>query len=238
MFGMQVSARSLAVIEGVTVLQANTGNMTLDAAIGSASWQPIAGASLSAGYTRSAWWMRLDLRSESAGKTVLNVLRPVLDDVRFYITQAIAGTLRGELVGTMLMIQQGDRHPPHNRSLHSRAFNVILDWPGAMLDAITNAIVHGVSGEPIKVIGWRKAGCVEIPVKNRGPQISATNRDKLFDRYFLPSEKGHGIGLWACRSIVLAHGGDIRHESISQGSRFVVTSLDLLPEPQITHTLQ
>jgi signal transduction histidine kinase len=69
-------------------------------------------------------------------------------------------------------------------------------------------------------------GGVELRVSDTGPGIAAEVRDKLF-RPFITTKRpgqGTGLGLSVSRSIVEAHGGTIRAESLpGQGATFVVT---------------
>jgi two-component system sensor kinase FixL len=69
-------------------------------------------------------------------------------------------------------------------------------------------------------------GGVELRVSDTGPGIAPEVRDKLF-RPFITTKRpgqGTGLGLSVSRSIVEAHGGTIRAESLpGQGATFVVT---------------
>lgn len=118
-------------IEGITVLEDPHGDMTLADIRTTTSWRTLGGRTLAAGYTTSVWWKRIDLYSEHASEAVLSVMPPLLDDVRFFVPQEIARTPVGEQIDDMLMVQQGDRHPPSNRDLKTRAFNTVLAMPEA-----------------------------------------------------------------------------------------------------------
>jgi signal transduction histidine kinase len=60
----------------------------------------------------------------------------------------------------------------------------------------------------------RTAAGVDLTVRDRGEGIVADQLPKLFDSFFTTKEKGMGLGLSIARSIVEAHGGRIRAESV------------------------
>ncbi len=49
---------------------------------------------------------------------------------------------------------------------------------------------------------------VLVTVEDSGPGIRAAELDQIFDPYFTTKSKGVGLGLWICRSIAEAHGGE------------------------------
>jgi signal transduction histidine kinase len=53
-------------------------------------------------------------------------------------------------------------------------------------------------------------GAVCVSIRDTGPGISEDNFDRVFDSFFSTKKGGIGIGLAICKSIVTAHGGDIR----------------------------
>lgn len=62
---------------------------------------------------------------------------------------------------------------------------------------------------------------VTIYIKDRGAGIESYFIDKIFDPYFTTKEKGHGLGLSICYSIIKQHAGTITVESIKGvGSTF------------------
>jgi signal transduction histidine kinase len=52
-------------------------------------------------------------------------------------------------------------------------------------------------------------GEVRLSVTDRGGGIPAENIEKVFERFFTTKEKGMGVGLSICRSIIDAHEGKI-----------------------------
>ena len=67
---------------------------------------------------------------------------------------------------------------------------------------------------------------LKILFEDRGAGIARENLPRIFDPYFttkpMGSEKGRGLGLAICRSIIRKHGGGIRAESV-EGSSTVIT---------------
>jgi C4-dicarboxylate-specific signal transduction histidine kinase len=72
------------------------------------------------------------------------------------------------------------------------------------------------------------AGTVEIAVGDCGPGISRDVARHLFQPFFSTKRDGMGLGLSICRSIVSAHGGELRVEPSPTGGtifRFTLPSL-------------
>jgi signal transduction histidine kinase len=70
-------------------------------------------------------------------------------------------------------------------------------------------------------------GNIEIEVRDDGRGIPEAERTQIFDRFYRASnagdEGGDGLGLAIARSIVHAHGGELRCESVEgPGSRFLI----------------
>jgi signal transduction histidine kinase/ActR/RegA family two-component response regulator len=64
---------------------------------------------------------------------------------------------------------------------------------------------------------------VWLTVHDTGPGIAPEHLDRIFDPYFSTKEKGSGLGLAVCYSIVRAHGGAITVESqVGVGTRFSI----------------
>lgn len=60
----------------------------------------------------------------------------------------------------------------------------------AVRNLIDNAVRHG-AGRPVEVNAERRAGRLHIRVRDHGAGINATNRDRIFDRFFT-TERDHG----------------------------------------------
>jgi two-component system sensor kinase FixL len=73
-------------------------------------------------------------------------------------------------------------------------------------------------------------GKVEIRVSDRGPGVSASLEEAIFHPFFTTKAEGLGIGLAISRSIVDAHGGELRYEPRDGGGATFIISLPVLAE--------
>ncbi|MBI1873708.1 MAG: HAMP domain-containing histidine kinase [Acidobacteria bacterium] len=92
---------------------------------------------------------------------------------------------------------------------------------------IENAIKYSPPGSPVTVRWGREDGRVFLEVRDRGIGIPASDRDKIFDKFYrAPNARawhaqGTGIGLALVQRIIDIHGGSIDVESRpGEGSRF------------------
>ncbi|KAA0259456.1 response regulator [Deferribacter autotrophicus] len=73
------------------------------------------------------------------------------------------------------------------------------------------------------VFGLSSGKYVEIRVKDSGPGIPYELSDKIFEPYFSTKEKGHGLGLAVCYSIIKKHNGIIYlNQGADKGAEFVI----------------
>ena len=91
---------------------------------------------------------------------------------------------------------------------------------------ISNALKFG-GGLPIEVTTEITGACARLSVRDRGGGIPPEHRERIFEKFErVHSERRHpglGLGLWICRQIVTALGGQVRVESApGSGSTFVV----------------
>jgi two-component system phosphate regulon sensor histidine kinase PhoR len=94
---------------------------------------------------------------------------------------------------------------------------------------VCNAVKYTPSGGTVDVTVADTGGSVVLTVRDTGIGISATDRERLFTRFFRTSDahdlaiQGIGLGLAICKSIVDAHGGEIELDSeVGRGSTFRV----------------
>jgi len=100
----------------------------------------------------------------------------------------------------------------------------------AISNLLSNAIRHSPPGGVVRVIvRAQESGRVQLAVENPGEQIPAEHLPRLFDRFYRIDQarqrasEGAGLGLAIAKSIVDAHGGDIRVTSGEQVTRFEIT---------------
>jgi two-component system sensor histidine kinase BaeS len=87
-----------------------------------------------------------------------------------------------------------------------------------LVNLVANAIRHGSRGGGVTLRARATPSALLIEVADNGPGIAAEELPKIFDRFHRrPGSTGSGLGLTIARSLVRAHGGDIRAES-SPGS--------------------
>ncbi|WP_437591157.1 sensor histidine kinase [Sorangium sp. So ce1000] len=101
----------------------------------------------------------------------------------------------------------------------------------AITNLLSNASRHG-AGQPITLSVVRQAGFAVISVHDRGVGITPEQQARLFEpfRWTPEAHSGLGVGLYVCRLIVWAHGGEILVDSEpGQGTTFRVR-LPLPPE--------
>jgi signal transduction histidine kinase len=115
----------------------------------------------------------------------------------------------------------------------------------AIQNLVENAVKHGGNGEKpwigifAEAVPSAGGTAVEIRVVDRGPGISADEREHIFDPFFRGRRAladqihGTGLGLNLVKKIVEAHGGVIQVKSEpSQGAEFIVRIPAAPPEVQ------
>ncbi|HEY9833501.1 MAG TPA: HAMP domain-containing sensor histidine kinase [Stenomitos sp.] len=90
---------------------------------------------------------------------------------------------------------------------------------------IANALNHNPPGLSIKLDAKLDGDWVRCTVMDNGVGMSPQQCEKLFDLYFRGDQKrqsvGLGLGLYLCRQIITAHGGDIGVNSgLGEGTTF------------------
>jgi two-component system sensor histidine kinase BaeS len=79
---------------------------------------------------------------------------------------------------------------------------------------IANALRHTPSGGTVRVRGDLTGGTIAFSVADTGSGIPAADLSSIFDRFWRSADSGgSGLGLAIARSLVEAHGGEIRAES-------------------------
>ena len=71
----------------------------------------------------------------------------------------------------------------------------------------------------------RSPGGVELIVSDSGPGIPDGLEEKIFDSFYSTKDRGMGMGLAICRSIVGAHGGSIFARNAPEGGARITVSL-------------
>jgi PAS domain S-box-containing protein len=101
-----------------------------------------------------------------------------------------------------------------------------------LLNLLLNAIEASSDGGEIRVTATAApAGepALRIVVRDGGPGVPSSIRERIFDPFFTTKSGGTGLGLSVSRNILNRHGGSLRVESEpGQGARAIIT-LPLLP---------
>lgn len=95
----------------------------------------------------------------------------------------------------------------------------------------TNAMTHTPAGTTVTLRARRNNGRAELVVEDHGPGIPTSQRDAIFGRFYRVEggiTSGSGLGLSIGRELARLMGGDVRLESSSAPTAFVV---DLPGEP-------
>ncbi|HEY7907519.1 MAG TPA: HAMP domain-containing sensor histidine kinase, partial [Thermomicrobiales bacterium] len=107
-----------------------------------------------------------------------------------------------------------------------------------LTNLLTNAAKYAPAETPVTVTIEGARATVTVSVRDEGIGIAADDLPRLFDRYFRARSatergiEGLGLGLYLCRGIITAHGGEITAESPGpdQGTTIRFTVPRQLPE--------
>jgi sigma-B regulation protein RsbU (phosphoserine phosphatase) len=87
-----------------------------------------------------------------------------------------------------------------------------------------NALTHGAAGEPVEVRCATRQGRFMLSVSNRGVEIPAARRARLFHPFVRgeggAGRDGLGLGLYIASEIARAHGGRLEVESSPERTCF------------------
>jgi two-component system sensor histidine kinase KdpD len=83
----------------------------------------------------------------------------------------------------------------------------------ALTNLVDNAIKHAPADSEVVIAVRRRAGAVEIAVRDRGPGIGADDAGRLFERFTQgrdeTTDRGVGLGLAIVKAVAEAHGGRV-----------------------------
>jgi two-component system sensor histidine kinase KdpD len=108
-----------------------------------------------------------------------------------------------------------------------------------LVNLLENAARYTPAGSRIEVAARSTRDRTEIRVLDNGPGLPAGSEGKVFDKFFRGSagapdgRRGVGLGLAICRSIVEAHGGQIKAANLPEGGAEFVISLPCTESPPV-----
>ena len=94
------------------------------------------------------------------------------------------------------------------------------------MNLMRNAVeaMAGSERRELTVSAVRAGAMVEIRVSDIGPGLPEQVRARLFEPFVTTKRDGMGVGLSVCRTIVEAHGGELRGEDrVGGGAVFRLT---------------
>jgi signal transduction histidine kinase len=164
---------------------------------------------------------------EEAGR-----LEHLIDDLRT-LSLADAGELsmNFQTVAPERLLQEiallySHRSQQKQVTLNTQAASSLPDLqvdPGRITQVLTNildnALHHTPAGGSITIAARPHAEGVAISISDTGPGLPPDDLERIFDRFYRAdaarnrSEGGSGLGLAIARSIIQAHGGQIRADS-------------------------
>ena len=104
-----------------------------------------------------------------------------------------------------------------------------------LINLLMNACdAMAASGSAVKTVRLRSAlagGQVLLSVSDHGTGIDAATLARIFDPFFTTKQRGMGLGLSICRSIVDSHQGRLWAENNADGGATFHLALPPLPEP-------
>ena len=101
-----------------------------------------------------------------------------------------------------------------------------------LTNLISNALRHTPSDGRVSVTASAQPGAVVASVSDTGHGIPADDLPRIFDRFYKGhGSRGSGLGLTIARNLVVAHGGEIRAESVEGKGTTMTVTLPLQPPP-------
>jgi PAS domain S-box-containing protein len=134
---------------------------------------------------------------------------------------------RANLAGTNMQIRY--KKP-------SKEMRVLGDWiqlRRVFQNLLQNALEANENRGYVVVSMSRRQARVYLRIRDNGPGLPEAQMDKVFDPFFTTKDHGTGLGLFICREIVKAHGGNLIAKNLSSGGAEFSFSIPILADPAI-----
>lgn len=154
------------------------------------------------------------MRLQISEVPVREMLKEAADDIRMCADKAC--DIRLEVSPENLTTRM-------DRKLMSSVISTLLD----------NAVKYSGANPVINLKAYRSNGRLHIVVKDKGTGIEKEHRKHIFDKFYriptgdIHNVKGHGIGLYFAKTVILRHSGTITVDSkVGEGSIFTISIPD------------
>ena len=138
------------------------------------------------------------------------------------------------------IITEALRHLDRHKAEHRITFHSTDDLLMTKVDAklimqviinlVDNAIKYTPNDSHIEIRACKEDGFIKISISDDGPGISNEDKPHVFDTFYTcassiaDSRRSLGLGLSLCRSIITAHGGEIKlSDNVPHGCVFTFT---------------
>jgi two-component system sensor histidine kinase KdpD len=110
-----------------------------------------------------------------------------------------------------------------------------------LVNILENAVRYTPAETPIEISAARAGDWVEIRLTDHGPGLPLEHESQIFEKFYRSTsvvadgQRGVGLGLAICRTIVRAHGGEITAANRrSGGAEFLITLPCIAASPEVT----
>jgi two-component system, OmpR family, sensor histidine kinase BaeS len=148
-----------------------------------------------------------DLRTLANAESGVLTLDREATDVGMLIRDA-ASAVRDEASRRAVTVVVGDEREPIVADIDPLRIRQVI------VNLLANAIRHGGDGGTVTIDSRVHDGQLVVRVADTGVGMPAEELSRIFDRFYKKTgSSGSGLGLTIARSLVRAHGGEIRAES-------------------------